>query len=104
MQSKSDIERFTTKVESDTAMKQQLTAEVAAHKQDQEDTAKALSEATVIREKEAKEFAATEADLKTNLEGLNQAIPLIEGKSEGGASFAQIKYEVPSLQKIVASS
>jgi len=104
MQSKSDIERFTTKVESDTAMKQQLTAEVAAHKQDQEDTAKALSEATVIREKEAKEFAATEADLKTNLEGLNQAIPLIEGKSEGGASFAQIKIEVPNLQKIVASS
>merc|ERR1719161_3181768 len=104
MQSKSDIERFTTKVETDTAMKQQLVAEVAAHKQDQEETAKALAEATVIREKEAKEFAALDADLKTNLEGLNQAIPLIEQKGEGGASFAQIKYEVPNLQKIITSS
>lgn len=101
--SKGDIDRFTTKVETETALKQQLVAEVAAHKEDQAETTKTLEESAVIREKEAKEFAATEADLKTNLAGLDQAIPLIEQKGEG-ASFAQIKYEVPSLQKIVSSS
>lgn len=101
--SKGDIDRFTTKVETETALKQQLVAEVEAHKEDQAETTKTLEESAVIREKEAKEFAATEADLKTNLAGLDQAIPLIEQKGEG-ASFAQIKYEVPSLQKIVSSS
>jgi hypothetical protein len=102
--SKGDIDRFTTKVESETALKQQLVSEVAAHKTDQEETTKTLQESAVIREKEGKEFAATEADLKTNLAGLDQAIPLIEQKGEGGASFAQINDEVPNLQKIVASS
>eukprot|EP00746_Dinoflagellata_sp_MGD_P002513 gnl/MRDRNA2_/MRDRNA2_104900_c0_seq1.p1 gnl/MRDRNA2_/MRDRNA2_104900_c0~~gnl/MRDRNA2_/MRDRNA2_104900_c0_seq1.p1 ORF type:complete len:780 (-),score=233.23 gnl/MRDRNA2_/MRDRNA2_104900_c0_seq1:128-2467(-) len=102
--SKGDIDRFTTKVETETALKQQLVSEVGAHKTDLEETTKTLEESAVIREKEAKEFAATDADLKTNLAGLDQAIPLIEQKGEGGASFAQISYEVPNLQKIVASS
>merc|ERR1719160_1788977 len=48
--SKGDIERFTTKVETETALKGQLTSEVEAHKKDREETGTTLEESAVIRE------------------------------------------------------
>jgi hypothetical protein len=87
--STAEIERLTSKVEHGTASKAKLAAELKDHATDKEETTKALQEATVIREKENAKFKADDADMKTNLAGLDQAIPMIENQGAGGASFIQ---------------
>jgi uncharacterized phage infection (PIP) family protein YhgE len=87
--STSEIERLESAVESGTAGKAKLASEIKDHKQDKIDTTKSLEEATAIRENEHKKFVETEADMKSNLEGLNKAIPRIENQAAGGAAFIQ---------------
>jgi len=87
--STSEIERLESAVESGTAGKAKLASEIKDHKQDKIDTTKSLEEATAIRENEHKKFVETEADMKSNLAGLNAAIPRIENQAAGGASFIQ---------------
>jgi len=89
MFSTSEIERLESKVEHGTASKAKLGSELKDHATDKAETTKALEEATVIREKENAKFIADEADMKSNLEGLSQAIPMIENQAAGGASFIQ---------------
>merc|ERR1719171_200557 len=63
-------------------------AEKSQNKKDREAAAADLSEATVIREKEAAEFAAEKADSETNIKAIAGAIPALE-KGMGGASLLQ---------------
>jgi len=84
-----EIQRLESKVEHGTAEQAKLGSELKDHSTDKEETTKALQEATVIREKEHAKFVEDDADMKTNLEGLNQAIPMIENQGAGGASFIQ---------------
>merc|ERR1719359_964986 len=88
---KAKIEELTAKVKSEEAEKVQLTQELVGHKSDREAAKADLAEATTLREKEKAEFEAMSADAKTNIEGLNAAIPAIE-KGMGGASFLQTPF------------
>merc|ERR1719160_1712109 len=56
----------------------QLTQEVADHKTSAAQATSDLGEATMLREKEYKQFLANEKDSKTNLASLGKAIPAIE--------------------------
>merc|ERR1719214_473642 len=82
--STSEIERLESAVESGTASKAKLASELKDHEQDKIDTTKSLAEATAIRENENKKFVDMEADMSSNLAGLNQAIPMIENQGAGG--------------------
>jgi len=86
--SNSDIEQYTSKVESETAGKKKLESDLAAHKADLEDTENSLATATALREKDHAEFLATEADCKTNIAQLDAAIKLF-GEGASSASFLQ---------------
>jgi hypothetical protein len=85
---KAKIEELTAKVKSEEAEKVQLSQELVDHKADREQAKADLAEATTLREKEKAEFDAMSADSKTNIAGLDAAIPAIE-KGMGGASFLQ---------------
>jgi hypothetical protein len=87
--STSEIERLESAVESGTAGKAKLASEIKDHEQDKIDTTKSLEEATAIRTNENKKFVETEIDMKSNLAGLNAAIPMIENQGAGGAAFIQ---------------
>merc|ERR1719359_1237481 len=88
---KAKIEELTAKVKSEEAEKVQLTQELVGHKSDREAAKSDLAEATTLREKESAEFDAMSADAKTNIAGLEQAIPAIE-KGMGAASFLQAPF------------
>jgi chromosome segregation ATPase len=88
-ESEAAIEEWTAKTKSGQAQSDQLTQEVADHKTSAAQAKSDLSEATTLREKEHKEFVATEKDTKLNLDGLSKAIPAIE-KGMGGASLMQL--------------
>jgi len=73
----SDISGSNTKIE-------QLTAAIAADDQE-------LAEATAIREKEAADFAASEAELSSDIDTLDRAIAIIEREmAKNPAAFAQM--------------
>jgi len=69
-------------------MKQQLDADIVAHKADRDGANAAIATATSLRGKEATAFAKESGDLKTNVAALAKAIPAIE-KGMGG--FLQTK-------------
>merc|ERR1711957_476062 len=76
----------------DIAQKQQLVADLKAHKADRAGAKGAIQKATALREEEAAAFAKESSDSKTNIAALAQAIPAIE-KGMGGflqTSAAQV--------------
>merc|ERR1719247_2381764 len=85
---KASIEQLEGKLKAEQAEKSQNEQDLIQHKKDREAAAADLSEATVIREKEAAEFAETKADSETNIKAMAGAIPALE-KGMGGASFMQ---------------
>merc|ERR1719375_1393201 len=64
---KAQIEELTAKLKSEEAEKAQTAQELIDHKKDRESATADVEEATVIREKEASEFAETKADSETNI-------------------------------------
>merc|ERR1719456_735428 len=98
---KAKIEELTAKQKSEEAEKSQNEQDLIQHKKDREAAAADLSEATSIREKEAKEFAEEKADSETNIKAMAGAIPALE-KGMGGASLLQTPGG-SRLQKIVDS-
>merc|ERR1711957_953105 len=70
----------------DIAQKQQLVADLKAHKADRAGAKGAIQKATALREEEAAAFAKESSDSKTNIAALAQAIPAIE---KGMSGFLQ---------------
>merc|ERR1719159_2272486 len=87
--STASIEEWTSKTKSGKAESAQLTQEVGDHKASAAQATSDLSEATMLRDKEYKQFLANEKDSKTNLASLGKAIPAIE-KGMSGASLMQL--------------
>jgi len=83
------IDELSAKLKSEEAEKVQVGQELIGHKDDRAGAEKDLSEAAVLREKEAGEFAETKADLEKNIAAMGSAIPALE-KGMGGASFMQL--------------
>merc|ERR1719456_2233118 len=98
---KAKIEELTAKQKSEEAEKSQNEQDLIQHKKDREAAAADLSEATSIREKEAKEFAEEKADSETNIKAMAGAIPALEA-GMGGASLLQTPGG-SRLQKLVSS-
>merc|ERR1719238_2492524 len=82
---KASIEQLEGKLKAEKSQNEQ---DLIQHKKDREAAAADLSEATVIREKEAAEYAEMKADTETNIKAMAGAIPALE-KGMGGASFMQ---------------
>merc|ERR1719421_1864383 len=95
------IEELTAKLKSEEAEKVQLTQDLIAHKKDREGAESDIEEATMLREKEAGEYAAEKADSETNIAAMAKAIPALE-KGMGGAALLQMPAG-DRLQKIVQS-
>merc|ERR1719174_1953199 len=98
---KAAIEELGAKLKSEEAEKSQNEQDLIQHKKDREAAAADLSEATVIREKEAAEYAETKADSETNIKAMAGAIPALE-KGMGGAALLQMPGG-DKLHKIVES-
>jgi predicted nucleic acid-binding Zn-ribbon protein len=95
------IEELAAKLKAEEAEKVQLGQDLIGHKKDRESAGADIEEATMLREKEAGEFAAEKADSETNIAAMAKAIPALE-KGMGGAALLQM----PSgdrLKKIVDS-
>merc|ERR1719160_303040 len=95
------IEELTAKLKSEEAEKVQLGQDLIAHKKDREGAASDIEEATMLREKEAAEYAAEKADSETNIGMMAKAIPALE-KGMGGAALLQMP-GADRLKKIVES-
>jgi len=96
------MEELSAKLKSETAEKTGTAQELIQHKADREGATSDLGEATVLREKENAEYAATKADMETNLAAMAGAIPALE-KGMGGASFVQLP-EANKIKKIADAS
>jgi len=96
-----EMEELTAKIKSEEAEKTQLAQDLIDHKKDREGATADIEEATVIRDKEAAEFAAFKADSETNIAAMGKAIPALE-KGMGGAALLQLP-GVNGLKKIVES-
>jgi len=86
---KAAIEELTAKLKSEEAEKVQLGQDLIAHKSDREGAKSDIAEATMLREKEASEYAAEKADSETNIGAMAKAIPALE-KGMGGAALLQM--------------
>merc|ERR1719443_1361954 len=86
---KATVEEMTAKLKSEEAEKAGTAQELIDHKKDRESAKADLEEATVIREKEAAEYAETKADMETNIKAMTGAIPALE-KGMGGAALLQM--------------
>jgi len=86
---KAKIEELTAKLKSEEAEKVQIGQELIDHKKDREAAGADIEEATMLRGKEATEFAAMKADSETNIAAMAKAIPALE-KGMGGAAFMQM--------------
>merc|ERR1719428_1226818 len=95
------IEELTAKLKSEEAEKVQLGQDLIGHKKDRESAGSDIEEATMLREKEAGEFAAEKADSETNIAAMAKAIPALE-KGMGGAALLQMPGG-DRLKKIVDS-
>jgi len=95
------IEELTAKLKSEEAEKVQLTQDLIGHKKDRESAGSDIEEATMLREKEASEYAAEKADSETNIAAMAKAIPALE-KGMGGAALLQMPGG-NRLKKIVES-
>merc|ERR1719301_68949 len=69
------IDQLSAKLKAEEAEKVQVTQELIDHKKDREQAGEDISEATMIREKEANEFAEMKADSETNIAAMAGAIP-----------------------------
>jgi len=98
----SKISEVSSKLEEDDAAKTSIDQELAGHKADRSSAQNELAKATAIRNKEAAEFAESEADAKANIAAMAGAIPALE-KGMGAASFMQTP-GADRLRKLVASS
>eukprot|EP00747_Dinoflagellata_sp_TGD_P140969 gnl/TRDRNA2_/TRDRNA2_176069_c26_seq9.p1 gnl/TRDRNA2_/TRDRNA2_176069_c26~~gnl/TRDRNA2_/TRDRNA2_176069_c26_seq9.p1 ORF type:complete len:659 (+),score=259.37 gnl/TRDRNA2_/TRDRNA2_176069_c26_seq9:50-2026(+) len=74
-------------VEELTGKKSQTDSDIKEHKSDQVAAKKAMADATAIREKDAKAFAAESAEDTANIEGLQKAIKAVGGSAS--AAFLQ---------------
>merc|ERR1719160_1001796 len=83
------IEELSAKLKSEEAEKVQLGQDLIAHKKDREGATSDIEEATMLREKEAAEYAAEKADSETNIGMMAKAIPALE-KGMGGAALLQM--------------
>merc|ERR1719298_76253 len=99
---KAAIEELTAKLNSEEAGKVQLGQDLIAHKSDRAGAESDIAEATMLREKEAGEYAAEKADSETNIAAMAKAIPALE-KGMGGAALLQMPGG-DRLKKIVESS
>merc|ERR550514_2099122 len=86
---KAAIEELGAKLKAEEAEKVQIGQELIDHKKDRESAGADIEEATMLRGKEADEFAAFKADSETNIAAMGKAIPALE-KGMGGASFMQL--------------
>merc|ERR1719386_66096 len=86
---KAAIEELGAKLKAEEAEKVQIAQELIDHKKDRESAGADIEEATMLRGKEADEFAAFKADSETNIAAMGKAIPALE-KGMGGASFMQL--------------
>jgi len=86
---KAAIEELGAKLKAEEAEKVQIGQELIDHKKDREAAGADIEEATMLRGKEADEFAAFKADSETNIAAMGKAIPALE-KGMGGASFMQL--------------
>merc|ERR1719375_1519942 len=86
-QGKAEIESLGATIERGTAEKSQLDQDIVQHKADREEAEKVIKESTAMREKEAAEFAATSADMKSNLQSMDGALAAL--KKGISASFLQ---------------
>jgi len=83
------IEELAAKLKAEEAEKVQLGQDLIGHKRDREGATGDIEEATMLREKEAGEFAAEKADSETNIAAMAKAIPALE-KGMGGAALLQM--------------
>merc|ERR1719408_432471 len=72
------IPQLQTDIEEAEAKKAQLEEDVKNHQADRAAAKEAMAKATSIREKEAAAFAATEGELKSNVEAMAKAIAALE--------------------------
>merc|ERR1719160_520514 len=86
-QGKAEIETLGATIDRDTAEKSQLDQDIVQHKADREEAEKVIKESTAMREKEAAQFAATSADMKSNLQSMDGALAAL--KKGVGASLLQ---------------
>jgi len=86
---KAKIEELSAKLKSEEAEKVSTAQELIGHKSDRASAEDDLSKATMLREKEATEYAATKADMETNIAAMAGAIPALE-KGMGAASLMQL--------------
>merc|ERR1719156_139204 len=98
---KAKIEELGAKLKAEEAEKVQIGQELIDHKKDREAAGADIEEATMLRGKEADEFAAFKADSETNIAAMGKAIPALE-KGMGGAALLQLP-GVSGLKKIVES-
>jgi hypothetical protein len=96
------IEQLSAKVKQETAEKSSLAQELSDHYSGKESAESDLSQATMLREKEAKAFSVGEADKTTNIKALKGAISSIGG----GASAASLMQtqESPKLRRMIEVS
>merc|ERR1719316_2103283 len=87
--SKAKISELKSSVQSATGSKQQTDLDLKTHTADREAAKQAMDQATGVRSKEAAAFAASSADLKTNIAAMGKAIFSIESGATG--SFLQTK-------------
>jgi len=100
-QGKAEIESLGGTIDRGTAEKSQLDQDIVTHKADREDAEKVIKESTAMREKEAAEFAATSADMKSNLQAMDGALAALKK----GLSAALLQTGVGSvLRSIVKTS
>merc|ERR1719262_1410796 len=83
------IEQLSAKLKAEEAEKVQVAQELVDHKKDREQAGEDLSEATMLREKEAGEYAEMKADSEKNIAAMANAIPALE-KGMGGAALLQM--------------
>merc|ERR1719230_320375 len=98
---KAQVEELTAKLKAEEAEKAQTAQELIDHKKDRESAKADVEEATVLREKEANEFAELKADSVTNIKAMAGAIPALE-KGMGGAALLQMP-GMEGLHKLVQS-
>jgi hypothetical protein len=86
---KAKIEELSAKLKSEEAAKVQTAQELVTHKADRVGAQDDLDKATTLRAKEEAEYAATKADMETNIAAMAGAIPALE-KGMGAASLMQL--------------
>jgi len=100
-EAKERVPQLESAIKGAVGMKAQLEAELADHKATREEANKAMEEATAMRDKEGKTFAAESSESKSNIDALSKAIPAIE-QGMGGA-FLQTA-EAGQLKKVLAAA